>query len=124
MNSLGLLYPRIDEASLQELAKNFYEEVRKIPELRSLNSEDLEAAERRIYLFLVQVLGDLKTYSEERGHPRLRMRHMQWEIDAKLRSYWMNTMLKALDKVPLEQEVREELLNYFTQVTHAMINHD
>ena len=124
MNSLGLLYPRIDEASLQELAKNFYEEVRKIPELRSLNSEDLEAAERRIYLFLVQVLGDLKTYSEERGHPRLRMLHMQWEIDAKLRSYWMNTMLNALDKVPLEQEVREELLNYFTQVTHAMINHD
>ncbi len=56
MNSLGLLYPRIGEASLQELAKNFYEEVGKIPELRSLYPEDLEAAERRIYLFLVQVL--------------------------------------------------------------------
>jgi len=124
MNSLGLLYPRIDEASLQELAKNFYEEVRKIPELRSLNSEDLEAAERRIYLFLVQVLGGPQTYSEERGHPRLRMRHVQWDIDAKMRSHWMNTMLNALDKVPLEQEVQEEFLNYFTQVTHAMINHD
>ncbi len=124
MNSLGSLYPRIGEASLQELTKNFYEEVHKIPELRSLNSEDLEAADRRIYLFLVQVLGGPQTYSEERGHPRLRMRHMQLEIDAKLRSYWMNTMLNALDKVALEQEVREELLNYFTQVTHAMINHD
>jgi hemoglobin len=124
MNFLGLLYPRIDEASLQELAKNFYEEVRKIPELRSLNSEDLEAAERRIYLFLAQVLRGPQTYSEERGHPRLRMCHMQWKIDAKMRSYWMNTMLNALDKVPLEQEVQEEFLNYFTQVTHAMINHD
>ena len=81
MNSLGLLYPRIGEASLQELAKNFYEEVGKIPELRSLYPEDLEAAERRIYLFLVQVLGGPQTYSEERGHPRLRMRHMQWKID-------------------------------------------
>ena len=69
MNSLGLLYPRIGEASLQELAKNFYEEVGKIPELRSLYPEDLEAAERRIYLFLVQVLGGPQTYSEERGHP-------------------------------------------------------
>jgi len=77
MNSLGLLYPRIDEASLQELAKNFYEEVRKIPELRSLYPEDLDAAERRIYLFLAQVLGGPQTYSEERGHPRLRMRHVQ-----------------------------------------------
>lgn len=124
MNSLGLLYPRIGEASLQELAKNFYDEVGKIPELRSLYPEDLEAAERRIYLFLVQVLGGPQTYSEERGHPRLRMRHMQWKIDSKMRAHWMNAMLHAVDKVPLEQEVREELLNYFTQVANAMINHD
>ena len=124
MNSLGSLYPRIGEASLQELAKNFYKEVRKIPELRSLYPEDLDAAERRIYLFLAQVLGGPQTYSEERGHPRLRMRHMQWKIDAKMRSYWMNAMLHALDKVPLEQDVQEELLNYFTQVANAMINHD
>lgn len=124
MNSLGLLYPHIGEASLQELAKNFYDEVGKIPELRSLYPKDLEAAERRIYLFLVQVLGGPQTYSEERGHPRLRMRHMQWKIDSKMRAHWINAMLYALDKVPLEQEVREELLNYFTQVANAMINHD
>ncbi len=124
MNSLGLLYPRIGEASLQELAKNFYEEVGKIPELRSLYPEDLEAAERRIYLFLVQVLGGPQTYSEERGHPRLRMRHMQWKIDSKMRAHWMNAMLQAVDKVPLEQEIREELLGYFTQVANAMINQD
>jgi hemoglobin len=124
MNSLGLFYPRIGKASLQELAKNFYEEVGKIPELRSLYPEDLEAAERRIYLFLAQVLGGPQTYSEERGHPRLRMRHMQWKIDAKMRTHWMNAMLHALDKVPLDQEVREELLHYFTRVANAMINHD
>lgn len=124
MNSLGLLYPRIGEASLQELAKNFYKEVGKIPELRSLYPEDLEAAERRIYLFLVQVLGGPQTYSEERGHPRLRMRHMQWKIDSKMRAHWMNAMLHTVDKVLLEQEVREELLSYFTQVANAMINHD
>lgn len=59
MNSLGLLYPRIGEASLQELAKNFYEEVGKIPELRSLYPGDLEAAERRIY-FLFRYLEALK----------------------------------------------------------------
>jgi hemoglobin len=52
------------------------------------------------------------------------MRHMQWEIDAKMRGHWMNAMLHALDKVSLDQEVREELLHYFTQVANAMINHD
>jgi len=124
MNSLGLLYTQIGEASLQELTKNFYQEVSKNPELRSLYPEDLDAAERRIYLFLVQALGGPSTYSEERGHPRLRMRHMQWKIDSKMRSHWMNAMLHALDKVPLEQEVREELMQYFTQVANAMINHD
>lgn len=124
MNSLGMLYTQIGEASLQDLTKNFYQEVSKNPELRSLYPEDLDAAERRIYLFLVQVLGGPSTYSEERGHPRLRMRHMQWKIDSKIRSHWMNAMLHALDKVPLEQEVREELMQYFTQVANAMINHD
>jgi hemoglobin len=124
MNSLGLLYTRIGEESLQDLSKNFYLEVSKIPELRNLYPEDLDAAERRIYLFLVQALGGSQTYSEERGHPRLRMRHMQWKIDSKMRSHWMNAMLHALDKVPLDQEVREDLMQYFAQVANAMINHD
>lgn len=124
MNSLGLLYTRIGEESIQDLSKNFYLEVSKIPELRSLYPEDLDAAERRIYLFLVQALGGPQTYSEERGHPRLHMRHMQWKIDSKMRSHWMNAMLHALDKVPLDQEVREDLMQYFTQVANAMINHD
>lgn len=124
MNSLGLLYTRIGEESIQDLSKNFYLEVSKIPELRSLYPEDLDAAERRIYLFLVQALGGPQTYSEERGHPRLRMRHMQWKIDSKMRSHWMNAMLHALDKVHLEQEVREDLLQYFTHVANAMINYD
>jgi hemoglobin len=124
MNSLGLLYTRIGEESLQDLSKNFYLEVSKIPELRNLYPEDLDAAERRIYLFLVQALGGPPTYSKERGHPRLRMRHMQWKIDSKMRSHWMNAMLHALDKVPLDQEVREDLMQYFTQVANAMINHD
>ena len=124
MNSLGLLYTRIGEELIQDLSKNFYLEVSKIPELRSLYPENLDAAERRIYLFLVQALGGPQTYSEERGHPRLRMRHMQWKIDSKMRSHWMNAMLHALDKVHLEQEVREDLLQYFTQVANAMINYD
>ncbi len=124
MNSLGLLYSQIGEAELQKLSKNFYLEVTKIPELRKLYPEDLEAAERRIYLFLLQVVGGPSTYSEERGHPRLRMRHLQWKIDSKMRNYWMDAMLHALDTVSLEEEVRIELIHYFSQAANAMINHE
>jgi len=124
MNSLGLLYSQIGEAELQKLSKNFYLEVTKIPELRKLYPEDLEAAERRIYLFLLQVVGGPSTYSVERGHPRLRMRHLQWKIDSKMRNYWMDAMLHALDTVSLEEEVRIVLIHYFSQAANAMINHE
>ena len=124
MNSLALLYSRIGEKPIQDLVHHFYQEVALRPRLRALYPEDLVAAERRLYLFMLQLLGGPLTYLEERGHPRLRMRHMQWKIDSKMRGHWMNAMLHAVDKVPLEQEVREELLSYFTQVANAMINHD
>jgi len=124
MNSLGLLYSQIGEAKLQKLSQNFYQEVNKIPELRKLYPEDLEAAERRIFLFLIQVVGGPSTYSEERGHPRLRMRHLQWKIDSKMRNYWMDAMLHALDTVPLEEEPRILLMQYFSQAANAMINHE
>lgn len=124
MNPLGSLYAHIGEDVLLDLANKFYQEVGKLPELRSLYPDDLEAAERRIFLFLVQVLGGPQTYSEERGHPRLRLRHMQWKIDAKLRTQWMNAMLNALDQVTLDQEIRMAMMQYFTQVANAMINHE
>lgn len=124
MNSFGLLYTLNGEALLQELAKNFFKKVGNIPDQVSFYSKDLEAADRHMYLFLVQVLRRPQSYSEERGYPRLRMRHMQLKFDSKLSAHWMNVMLQAVTKVPLEQEVHEQFLSYFTQVANATINHD
>ena len=124
MNSIALLYNRIGEKPIQDLAHHFYQEVALRPSLRELYPEDLVAAERRLYLFLLQLLGGPITYLEERGHPRLRMRHMQWQIDPAMRDHWMNAMLSALDKVAFNQEDREALMEYFTRAANAMINHD
>jgi hemoglobin len=124
MNSLALLYSRIGEKPIQDLVHHFYQEVALKPSLRALYPEDLVAAERRLYLFLLQLLGGPITYLEERGHPRLRMRHMQWQIDPAMRDHWMNAMLSALDKVAFAQEDREVLMEYFTRAANAMINHD
>lgn len=124
MNSLALVHQRIGEKPIQDLVRYFYQEVATNPALLALYPEDLAAAERRLYLFLLQVLGGPQTYTEERGHPRLRMRHRQWQIDPKMREHWMNAMIQALDKVPFAQEDREALMGYFTNAANAMINYD
>ena len=124
MNSLALLYSRIGEKPIQDLAHHFYQQVALKPSLRALYPEDLVGAERRLYLFLLQLFGGPVTYLEERGHPRLRMRHMQWQINPAMRDHWMKAMLLALDKVAFAQEDREALMEYFTHAANAMINHD
>jgi len=124
MNPFQSIYELIGEEKISLLVHYFYQEVEKTPELRKLYPEDLQPAERRLYLFLLQVFGGPQTYSEERGHPRLRMRHFEWQIDPSLRDFWLNAMLKALDQIKLEQDVKELMMGYFIKVANHMINHD
>jgi hemoglobin len=98
--------------------------VEKTPELRKLYPDDLLPAERRLFLFLLQVFGGIQTYSEERGHPRLRMRHLEWTINPAMRDYWLNAMLKALDRLQPEQTTKELMMGYFIKVANHMINHE
>jgi hemoglobin len=124
MNPFQSVYEKIGEEKISLLVRFFYEEVEKIPELRALYPEDLLPAERRLFLFLLQVFGGPQTYSEERGHPMLRMRHLEWKIDPPMRDYWLNCMLPALDRLKIEQETKELMMGYFIKVANHMINHD
>ncbi len=123
MNPFQSIYEEIGEENIKRLTKNFYSQVVEIPELRKLYPEDLAAAEDRLFLFLIQVFGGPQTYSEQRGHPRLRMRHMQWKIDGKLRNHWLNAMLNSMDQLKLEQETREKMMRYFINAANHMVNH-
>lgn len=124
MNPFQSIYELIGEEKISLLVRYFYQEVEKTPELRKLYPEDIKPAERRLFLFLLQVFGGPQTYSEERGHPRLRMRHFEWQIDPLMRDYWLNAMLSALDQIKPEQEVKELMMGYFIKVANHMINHD
>jgi hemoglobin len=124
MNPFQSIYELIGEEKISLLVRYFYQEVEKTPELRKLYPEDLKPAERRLFLFLLQVFGGPQTYSEERGHPRLRMRHFEWQIDPSMRDYWLNAMLSALDQIKPEQEIKELMMGYFIKVANHMINHD
>ena len=124
MNPFQSIYELIGEEKIKLLVRYFYEKVESTPELRKLYPEDLQPAERRLFLFLLQVFGGPETYSEERGHPRLRMRHLEWQIDPSMRDHWLNAMLFALDQIKPEQEVKELMMGYFIKVANHMINHD
>jgi hemoglobin len=124
MNPFQSIYELIGEDQIRLLTKYFYRQVDENPALRKLYPEDLAPAERRLFLFLLQVFGGPQTYSEERGHPRLRQRHFDWQIGPEMRDHWLNAMLTALDQVNPEQNAKELMAGYFIKVANHMINHE
>lgn len=125
MNPFQSVYELIGEDQIRRLTSLFYQEVKNNKALRSLYPEqDLAPAEERLSLFLLQVFGGPQTYSEQRGHPRLRMRHFKWKINAEMRNHWLNAMMTALDQLSLDPNAKELMLGYFITVANHMINHE
>jgi hemoglobin len=109
------------------LVHRFYEGVRSDPVLRPLYpEEDLVPAEHRLRMFLEQYWGGPKTYQEQRGHPRLRMRHAPFAVTPKARDHWLMHMRDALDVEVeagrLAPELEAQLWAYFEHAANFMIN--
>jgi hemoglobin len=105
------------------LTTAFYAGVAGDPVMRPMYpEEDLEPARERLQLFLEQYFGGPTTYQETRGHPRLRMRHMPFHVDADARDRWLTHMTAALDSLSLAPLFRETMLDYFDRAAHAMQN--
>jgi hemoglobin len=83
---------------------------------------DLQPAARRLRLFLEQFFGGPRTYSQERGHPRLRMRHAPFTIDQAARDVWVRHMLAALDEADIPDPAYSTLRDYFERTATFMIN--
>jgi hemoglobin len=111
------------EETFTRLVEHFYAGVGGDPLLRPIYPEaDLSGAAYRLRLFLIQYWGGPSTYSEQRGHPRLRMRHQPFAIGRKERDAWMRHMAAAVDSLDLEPDVRGQLLDYFERASVAMMN--
>ena len=105
------------------LVKDFYQEIINDPVLKPMYPEDdLDGAIERLTLFLMQYWGGPATYSELRGHPRLRMRHAAFPIDFRARDSWLKNMMVALDKQEITQENRTKLWNYLQMAADSMVN--
>jgi hemoglobin len=111
------------EETFRLLVERFYSAVAKDEVLRAVYpEEDLAGATERLTLFLIQYWGGPSTYSERRGHPRLRMRHQPFAIGQVERDAWLRRMTDAVDSLDLAPGVRKALLDYFDTASTAMIN--
>ena len=107
-----------------QLVDRFYEGVATDDVLLPLYPEqsDLSGAKERLTLFLQQYWGGPTTYSDERGHPRLRQRHFPFVIGELERDRWMVHMMAAVDELSPNEIVRQQLTEYMTMASTAMIN--
>jgi hemoglobin len=110
------------ESAFTRLVDAFYARVEQDALLRPMFPADLDPGKLHQRLFLMQYFGGPGTYSQQRGHPRLRMRHAPFPIDQAARDAWLGHMLAALDESAIPEPARSAMQHYFEMAASAMIN--
>jgi hemoglobin len=111
--------------TFENLVSHFYALVATDPVLRPMYpDDDFKGAAERLLMFLEQYWGGPDTYSQVRGHPRLRMRHEQFKIGEKERDVWLSHMKSAVDSLEMDNEMREQLWNYLVMAANSMVNQE
>ncbi|WP_433376153.1 globin [Actinoplanes sp. CA-142083] len=111
------------EPTFRRLVDRFYEGVAADPLLRPMYpEEDLGPAADRLTLFLMQYWGGPNTYSAARGHPRLRMRHAPFVVNAAARDAWLKHMRDAVDSLELQEPYQTALWDYLERAAYFMVN--
>jgi hemoglobin len=119
------LYEQVGgEPFFEKLVDGFYEAVEKDEILRPMYPEDLTEARRHLTLFFIQYWGGPRTYQDERGHPRLKMRHVPFRVTKSARDAWLSAMASAMASVrdELSDEQFEEMTAYFSMAANQMRN--
>jgi hemoglobin len=117
------LYERVGgQTWFDALVDRFYERVEADPVLRPMYPDDLGPGKRHLALFLAQYWGGPPTYSDERGHPRLRQRHFPFVVGVRERDAWYRAMRAAVLEGDLTTEDEAAMLDYFDKAATFMIN--
>lgn len=117
-------YDRVGgRATFEQLVSHFYALVAIDPILKPMYpDEDFHGAAERLMMFLEQYWGGPSTYQEQRGHPRLRMRHAQFHIDLAARDAWLRCMKSAVDELTIEEADRVILWSYLELAANSLVN--
>jgi hemoglobin len=109
--------------TFERLVDAFYDRVAGDPVLRPMYpEEDLAGANERLRLFLMQYWGGPTTYSDDRGHPRLRMRHAPFKVNPEARDRWLLHMRAAVESLHLAPMYESTLWDYLERAAHSMVN--
>lgn len=109
--------------TFSRLVHQFYAGIVDDPLLGPLYAEsDPGEAEVRLRMFLEQYWGGPRTYSEQRGHPRLRMRHVAFRVGLRERDAWLRRMRGAMDTIELSKEADQMLWDYFVMAADSLVN--
>jgi len=119
------IYAMIGEEGFERLIAGFYRRVREDDLIGPMYpQDDLEGAEQRLRDFLVGRFGGPQRYIEQRGHPRLRMRHMPFAIGPAARNRWVELMTQAMHEAKLPDEAASALMAFFQNTATFMMNRD
>ncbi len=108
--------------TFRRLVDAFYRRVEQDARIRHLFPPDLEPGKEHQALFLMQYFGGPTFYTDQRGHPRLRMRHFPYAIGQVERDAWVGDMLEAIDEVGIAEPMRAKMRQYFEMAGTAMMN--
>lgn len=109
--------------TFEQLVSHFYALVSVDPVLRPMYpDDDMKGAAERLLMFLEQYWGGPSTYSEQRGHPRLRMRHAGFHIGEQERDVWLQHMKSAVDDLDMKPDLKEQLWDYLVMAANSMVN--
>jgi hemoglobin len=112
------------EATFEALVTAFYRGVEGDPALRHMYPKDLAEPRKHLELFLIQYFGGPQTYMVQRGHPRLRMRHMPFVIGKTERDAWVRHMTAAVEETGIEDPYRRDMLKYFNDAATFLMNRE
>ena len=121
----GTLYEAVGGSRFfEELVDRFYDRVSCDPDLVRVypTPEDLSFARRKLALFLAEYWGGPSDYSDLRGHPRLRLRHFEFEIGQAERDRWVEHMGAAVEEMAPTPKVAQALMSYFDMGASALVN--
>lgn len=116
------MYDKIGEQNIRKLIRDFYSGIKKDPLLSAIYEEDFDAAQERLTLFMIQYLGGPQTYTEQRGHPALKRRHVRFPVQDDTIARWLGNMKTALGQSEILPEHREFLWNYFQKTAEFLRN--
>lgn len=115
-------YETIGPNHIKKLIYDFYQGIQTDELLSPLYRDGFDLAEERLHLFMMQYLGGPETYSEKRGHPRLRKRHVHFPMNEETKNRWLHHMNKALQQSKMQEIHKKYLGDYFTKTAEFLIS--